>query len=505
MNEKKSMQLGMIGLGRMGSNMVRRLLKAGHECVVFDRSADAVKGLAKEKAVGAASLKEFVQKLNKPRAIWLMVPAAVVDSSISELCPLLESGDILIDGGNSYYIDDIRRAKELSAIGRSPDHVAGLVTGLAMRPQILDDLRLGAGATLLRYYEYARHNDLYLCFAVVPPSGIRSEDLFPGQQRDDPRLQVVGEDDAGLVISGMKMLATSGAYADEVWIGNLTPIDDKHKAEKHHLRGAPKCPRCLAVGTSAICRAWRRAADYPLSTRFDEGDCVLVCERVHVPWERIFLHDNGAWSRRIYIETPANCYQNHQSNVRFWAKMQLVAGLREPPLRGKRHRPAAARARGAGPPCRARGDNRRPRRWPDRGLGGVAADLYATPNRRMMYATLNWCQENHSRIVDALRTLVGGLPMQMPASADVLDEPDLKDRFQRWWRTPTIDAELWRMTLYKLAWDLVGSEFAGRHQLYEKFYAGSSIVVRNQNDREAPWQKFHAVVDDLIDGIHDDA
>ncbi|HEY3854672.1 MAG TPA: decarboxylating 6-phosphogluconate dehydrogenase [Verrucomicrobiae bacterium] len=111
------MQLGMIGLGRMGSNMVRRLLKDGHACVVYDRSADAVKSLAKEKAVGAGSLKEFVQKLNKPRAIWLMVPAAVVDSSISELCPLLEAGDILIDGGNSYYIDDIRRAKELSAKG----------------------------------------------------------------------------------------------------------------------------------------------------------------------------------------------------------------------------------------------------------------------------------------------------------------------------------------------------------------------------------------------------
>jgi 6-phosphogluconate dehydrogenase len=105
----------MIGLGRMGANMVRRLLKHGHQCVVFDRSANAVKGLVQEKAVGAASLSEFVQKLQKPRAIWLMVPAAAVDASLAELTPLLEAGDILIDGGNSYYIDDIRRAKELAA------------------------------------------------------------------------------------------------------------------------------------------------------------------------------------------------------------------------------------------------------------------------------------------------------------------------------------------------------------------------------------------------------
>ncbi len=111
------MQLGMIGLGRMGANMVRRLLKGGHDCVVYDRSADAVAGLVKEKATGAASLAEFVKKLKTPRAVWLMVPAAVVDDTLAELIPLLATGDIVIDGGNSYYIDDIRRSQALAAKG----------------------------------------------------------------------------------------------------------------------------------------------------------------------------------------------------------------------------------------------------------------------------------------------------------------------------------------------------------------------------------------------------
>jgi 6-phosphogluconate dehydrogenase len=111
------MQLGMVGLGRMGANMVRRLMRAGHEAVVFDRSPQAVKGLVQEHAVGASSLEDFVQKLRKPRAVWLMVPAAVVDQSIADLLPHLEHDDILIDGGNSYYVDDIRRAQELSAKG----------------------------------------------------------------------------------------------------------------------------------------------------------------------------------------------------------------------------------------------------------------------------------------------------------------------------------------------------------------------------------------------------
>jgi len=111
------MQLGMIGLGRMGANMVRRLMKNGHQCVVYDRSADAVKGLAGEGAAGASSLADFVSKLKTPRAIWLMVPAAVVDATVKDLTPHLQKDDVVIDGGNSYYIDDIRRQTELRPPG----------------------------------------------------------------------------------------------------------------------------------------------------------------------------------------------------------------------------------------------------------------------------------------------------------------------------------------------------------------------------------------------------
>jgi 6-phosphogluconate dehydrogenase len=108
------MKIGMIGLGRMGANMVRRLLRGGQQCVVYDRSSKVVEDLAREKAVGASSLADLVKKLEKPRAIWLMVPAAAVDTTIADLLPHLEAEDILIDGGNSYYVDDIRRAKDLA-------------------------------------------------------------------------------------------------------------------------------------------------------------------------------------------------------------------------------------------------------------------------------------------------------------------------------------------------------------------------------------------------------
>src|SRR6266852_3193351 len=133
-----TMQIGMIGLGRMGANMVRRLIRKGHSCVVFNRSPQTVNELVKEKAIGATSLADVVKKLAKPRAIWLMVPAAVVDNTVADLSPHLEAGDILIDGGNSYYVDDLRRAKQLATqkihyvdVGTSGG-VWGLVRGYCM-------------------------------------------------------------------------------------------------------------------------------------------------------------------------------------------------------------------------------------------------------------------------------------------------------------------------------------------------------------------------------------
>ena len=384
-------------------------------------------------------------------------------------------------------------------IGRSPDQVSGLVTGLAMNSGLLDDLHQGFGQNLLRYYDFARRNDLYLSFAVTPASGRKSADLFPGQQRDDPNLQVVAEDDTGVTVSGMKMLATSAVYADEILIGNLTPIDEKFKSEAITAALPLNAPGLSLWSRQPYARAVAHEADYPMSYRFDETDSVLVCDRVKIPWERVFLHNDAVMSRRIYIDTPANCYQNHQSNIRFWSKMGLIVGL-------------ASRI------CQANGTDKIPAVREVLGrlaslealIGGMVhgqldaweawPEGFATPNRRIMYAALNWCQEHHTEIIDILRTLLGGYPLVMPASIDVVTDEALNDRFERWWKTPSIEA-VERHKLYKLAWDIVGTEFAGRHMLYEKFYAGSSIVVRNQSDREAPWQRFHATVDGLLSQI----
>jgi 4-hydroxyphenylacetate 3-monooxygenase len=403
--------------------------------------------------------------------------------------------------------DLVRRMRAMKAladatygfIGRSPDQVAGLITGLAMNPSVLEKLRPGFGENLLRYYDHARKHDLYLCFAVTPPTGMRATELFPGQERDDPNLQVVAEDADGVTVSGMKMLATSAVFADEILIGNLTPIADKFKSEAITAALPLNAPGLSLWSRQPYAQPVRHEADYPLSYRFDETDSVLVCDRVKIPWERVFLHDDATMSRRIYIDTPANCYQNHHSNIRFWAKMALIVGVASricqangidkiPGVRETLGRLAALEATIGG---LVQGQIEAWEQWPDG---------YATPNRRIMYAALNWCQEHHSEIIDSLRTLLGGLPLLMPASIDVVTDETLRDYFARWWKTPSIEA-VERHKLYKLAWDIVGSEFAGRHMLYEKFYAGNSIVVRNQSDREAPWEQFHATVDRLLNRV----
>ena len=165
------MQLGMIGLGRMGANMVRRLLRDGHECVAYDMSAQAVADIAAAGAIGASSLGDFVAKLRAPRAVWLMVPAAVVDQTIADLLPLLQPGDILIDGGNSYYVDDLRRAKSLAPKGihyvdvGTSGGVWGLERGYCMM--------IGGEADVVRHLDPV--------FATLAP-GVGSIERTPGRE-----------------------------------------------------------------------------------------------------------------------------------------------------------------------------------------------------------------------------------------------------------------------------------------------------------------------------------
>lgn len=367
--------------------------------------------------------------------------------------------------------------------GRSPDHVASLITGLAMRPEAImpTDGRDGS-AHLLDYYHDVRRRDAYVAYAVLPGR--------PGRMGGDSgNLRIVREDDAGVVLRGVKALATAAVLADEVWIGNLQPIASD---------AAPEAVTCVVPCAAPGLKLWsrapyaehvRRASDSPLTWRYDEGDAVLTFDDVRVDWNRVFVHRDPARSADIYIRTPAHAMANHQSSVRSLAKLRFFAGLA--------HQIAQATGAVEAPTVRER-------------LGRLAAfeatlaalvDAQVSsaettaphtiaPNRRYVYAALNWCHEEFPVVVESLRELFGAGSLKFPAGVSVFDEPETAAAFSRFWSEPTSGPATREMRLFKLGWDAIASEFAGRQQLYERFYAGPSSVVRGHSYREARWDEW---------------
>jgi 4-hydroxyphenylacetate 3-monooxygenase len=385
-------------------------------------------------------------------------------------------------------------------LGRSPDHVASSFTGLAMKPEVFDSGRASRNqkfsAHVTDYYKRFRHEDLFLAYAILPPQGARSPELYESKDRQPPTLRVTKEDDRGVTLNGMKMLATGAVFADEVIIGNILPLAPSQVKESVTCAVPIATPGLTLWARKPLSTAGGNRADHPLSSVFDETDSMIVFDEVKVPWERVFVHDDPELSRNIYIRTPAHFMSNHQSNVRFWAKLRLLIGLASkiaksngahaiPAVRETLGRLAAMEACYAG---MIEGQHQ--------GMQPLGEFVHVNP--RYMYAAVNYALENHAPICDMIRTLMGGGAFQMPADSSVLQDPELSGIFENYWSTLDQTAAE-RMRLFKLAWDLLGSEFAMRHDQYEKFYVGPSFVVRNYNFMNAPWGEFEGLVDGIVE------
>ncbi len=383
-------------------------------------------------------------------------------------------------------------------MGRSPDFVAGYVTGVAMDHQLFGPYAGNVAA----YFERARREDLFLSHAVTPPPGSRDPGYTSRPTDAQPALAVVGEDDRGVFISGIKLLATSAAFSDEIWIGNIQPLARGHEKE------AITCViPCASPGLSLWSRKpFERYAvsetDNPLAWRFDESDCIVVCDRVHVPWERIFVLDDAVWSRELYFRTAAHTLSNHQSSVRYQSKIALLIGLaqRITRLTGAISIPAVVDDLGHLAAL----------------YGQVAAMVagqiqdhetleggFVTYNRHYMYAAIYFATQNYDAICAKVRELSGGGVLQMPADVTVFDNPRTREVFERLWWMPTGSA-VERFKLMKLAWDILGTDFAGRHAQYERFYMGPAFIVRGHNNRECEWQEIQARIDGLLDSYGSD-
>jgi len=384
-------------------------------------------------------------------------------------------------------------------MGRSPDFVGGYIAGAAMQPEVFNSGKHKFAAHVTNFYNYCRRSDVFLSHAVTPPQGTRDKKMYQRDAARVPALGVVAEDDAGVTISGTKMLATSAAFSDEIWIGNILPLAEGHENESVTCVIPPNAPGLSLWSRKTYERYAVSEFDNYLSYHFDESDCIVVCDNVKVPWERVFTHNDIELSRQIYFRTPAHTLSNHQAGVRFAAKMKLLLGLARLITKSSGIASVPAVADDLGHLAALYGMMKGM-------IHGQIQDHETLPNgfvnynRHYMYSAIYFATQNYDLICAKVRELSGGSVLQMPADISVLHNAETRELFEELWQTPTHSA-IERFKLFKLAWDLLGTDFAGRHLQYERFYMGPAFVVRGHNSRECPWVEIDEYVTELLDRI----
>jgi 4-hydroxyphenylacetate 3-monooxygenase len=381
-------------------------------------------------------------------------------------------------------------------LGRSPDHVASFVAGLVMQPELFEGNRKGFGENLTRYYDYLRTNDLFASYVVIGPQGGRNPELYNRKGVQSPALQVTKETDDGIVLNGMKMLGTGAVFSDVTWVGNLLPLSPDQKGQAVTCAVPMNAPGLSIWPRKPYERYALGPIDTPFSSCLDESDAVVVFEDVKVPWEHVFLLDDAVLSREIYFRTPSHVMGNHQAICRFLEKFGIILGLaykaaemnevlQVPAVREILSKLAAweagLRAMIAGSIEDAE----------------TSANGYMHVNRRELYAALAWCTTNYHQLAETVREMLGAGPFQMPADSSFLADPELRERFDVYWSSGKTTATD-RLKFMKLAWDYLGSELAGRHSQYEKFYAGPQFVHTFYNFGNCPWDRYKAPVETLM-------
>jgi 4-hydroxyphenylacetate 3-monooxygenase len=378
-------------------------------------------------------------------------------------------------------------------MGRSPDHVAGFLVGFALRSDVFARGGARFADNVAAYYEHVRDRDLYVSYVIIPPQIDRSK---PAHQQKDPTLYagVVQEKDDGIVVSGAQILGTGSAISNEVLLSCITPLRPGDENYAISLAVPMASPGLRVIARRPYADGAPSVFDYPLSTRFDESDAVLVFDRVFVPWERVFVYRNVALTAAQFYETPAHIFGNHQAQVRFWTKSRFLTGLA--------HRIAEANGVDTLPPVQSMLGELASYSAMAGGLvmASEAACVedphgFVYPNPTYIYAN-GWLQATYyGTMLSTLRELTGAGFLQVPSSYRDFHNADIAPDLQRFIGSPGLDS-IERTKLFKLAWDLVGSEFAGRHAQYELFYAGSrSMTTAVRSYRSYDFAGARALVD----------
>jgi 4-hydroxyphenylacetate 3-monooxygenase len=347
---------------------------------------------------------------------------------------------------------------------------------------------------LAGYYRYARDNDIYLTYVIINPQADRSR---TASQQADPFLTagIVDRDTRGITIRGAKMLGTGAIMANEVLVTCIQPLQPGDEKYAVSFAIPLNAPGVKILSRKSYEQAARSVFDNPFSSRYDENDSLIYFDDVQVPWERVFVAGDLAMCQKQFHATPGHVLQNYQAQIRLMVKLRFLAGIA--------HRIATMNGIIQFPQVRET-------------LGQLAAEAsmveglvlameargcmqgeYFVPDRHLLYAAQVLTQQMYPRFVDALRELAGGGMIMLPSSIADFANPELRALIQKTQQSPAANAED-RVKFYKLAWDVVGSEYGSRHTQYEMFYAGATFVTRGHSFRCYDWAASSALLDGFL-------
>lgn len=381
--------------------------------------------------------------------------------------------------------DLVRRRKGLrrwseatyGLMGRSPDHVAGFLAGFAGGVSLFEKNGKDHADNILKFFEFARDNDQYVTYVIVPPQIDRSK---PAHQQADPFLYagVKEERDDGIVIAGAQMLGTATAISDWVLLSSIVPLGTGDERYANTLVVPLNAPGLKVYARRSYAQAANSVFDYPLASRFDESDSLVVFDDVFVPWEQVFVYQNVELVRDQWWKTASHVLGNNQAQIRLWTKLDFLVGLakaiaemngsiKAPPVQGILGELATyattVRSLVLAQESRAVIDEH-----------GVA-----WPGVEEVHACSNFQIEIYPRIVSMIRELCGGGLIQLPSSREDFTSSTTSSDIKKFIQSPGQSSQD-RVKLMKLAWDILGSEFAGRQWQYEMFYAGAPFVVKSR-------------------------
>jgi 4-hydroxyphenylacetate 3-monooxygenase len=380
-------------------------------------------------------------------------------------------------------------------VGRGPDHVAGFLAGFASAPEVFDRPGRSYGRHVVDFYHRMVREDLFMTCVIVPPRTDRSQPS-QGGERDFIQVGVVRERSDGIVVGGCQMLGTGAAIADYILVSCIRPLRPGDEAYALSFVVPLSAPGLKIYCRRPYAPAATSEFDYPLSARYDESDAMVVFDDVFIPWPEVFVYRDVEGVRGQFFSTAAHVLVNTQAQIRLIEKMKFIVGVarkitmmnradRLPSVQEKLADLASLAALVEGMVLAAENT--------------CEIDEFgvARPHPRFVYAPMCLQTEIYPRALDILRDLSGGAIVALPSSYRELVEEDTREDMRRYLGTTGVCA-IDRVKLMKLAWDIVGSEFAGRHLQYEMFYAGASFVTKGYAYRNYGYGESIARVDDFL-------